>query len=78
MSELLKTFLDWLERVLPSLITIFGLGYKVGSNGKEKIEQELNKAQLDLKIKENHEKVDRDNANVSPLDGVNKIAGPRD
>lgn len=35
-------------------------------------------SELEKKIADNHAKVDRDNANVSDVDGVAKIAGPRD
>lgn len=74
----LKIFLEWLERVLPGLLAAFGVGYKLGKSGKEDVEADLNTAKLELKLKENHEKVDRDNAGVTPVDGVNKIAGPKE
>ncbi|HNA61492.1 MAG TPA: hypothetical protein PKW79_00240 [Rhabdochlamydiaceae bacterium] len=35
-------------------------------------------SELEKKIADNHAKVDRDNADISDVDGVAKIAGPRD
>lgn len=72
-----KEFLEWLERIVPGLLAAFGLGYKLGNRAITKVEADLSEAKLELQIKENHEKVDHDNAGVSDVDGVEKIAGPK-
>lgn len=74
----MKEFLEWLERVLPTILAAFGLGYKAGQGSTAKLESELSEVKLELKIKENHEQIERDNIGVSDVDGVNKIAGPKE
>lgn len=65
-SELLKQY-------GPAILTLI-IGYYGGKVAKARNETRV--AKLDAKLKENHEKVDKDNAGVSDVDGVNKIAGP--
>lgn len=69
----MSEFIDLLEQYGPALLTLL-IGYLGGNNTK--IKNELRLAELKLKLKENHEKIDKDNDGVSAVDGVNKIAGP--
>lgn len=47
MKEIVKELLLWLERILPGLLASFGLGYKMGSKDKEKIEGSLRDEKLE-------------------------------
>lgn len=73
--SLLKTVFNWLKQQGPALGLLI---YDYKDAQVKAAEQEKQKAELALKVKENHDKVDSDNAGVSDTDGVNKIAGPRE
>lgn len=65
--------IELLKQYGPALLTLILAYYR------DQVMQAKNDVRikaLELKLKENHEKVDRDNANVSDADGVAKIAGP--
>lgn len=73
MLDLLTNIWNWLKDQGPAL----GLLILDFENAKkQKAEQALAQAQLDLKLEKNHEQVDSENIGVSDVDGVNKIAGP--
>lgn len=71
MEAVQKFFEQW----GPAILT-FVLGLYSSRIIKAKNEKRI--AELELKKKENREKVERVNFDVSDVDGVNKIAGPRD
>lgn len=68
-----KSIFDWLKQQGPALALLI---YDWKDAEKKKAEQDAKQAQLELKLKENHDKVDGNNSNAT--DNVNKIAGPRD
>ena len=49
----IKDLLEWLERIVPTIIGAIGVGYKLGSNDKLKVEAELERALLQLKLRQN-------------------------
>lgn len=63
MEKILSLLVQWLEGILTSL---------------EKRRVEKAAQALEEKLRQNHEKVDRDNADVSDADGANKLFGPKD
>lgn len=45
--------LEWCERVLPGLAAAFGIGHRVGSAGKAKVEKDLVKTKTELELTKN-------------------------
>lgn len=70
---MLKDFLAWLERVLPGWLAAFGIGYKIGENGKEEAKKQTLKAELDLALKENELEIEKRFANKSDDDIIKFI-----
>jgi hypothetical protein len=50
---------QWLERVFPTALAAFGLGYKAGSSGKQELETKLAETEYELEKKKNSEEVRR-------------------
>lgn len=57
---MLKEILLWLERVLPGILTAFGIGYKMGGDGREELEKELIDEKLEHEKTKNKLKVESD------------------
>lgn len=65
--------IDLIKQYGPALLALIISYYRdqvIAARHSERI------AKLELEIKGNHEKVDRDNAGVTDVDGVSRIAGP--
>jgi len=67
-----EQILELIKQYGPAILT-FMLGYYRGQVGKA--ENKARIATLELKLKENHDKIIKDNVGVNDVDGVNKIAG---
>lgn len=70
-----KRLFDWATDQMPAVV------FAVFQYMQQKVtraENQKDLSDLELKKRKNHEKVDSDNAGVTDVDGVNKIAGPRD
>ena len=70
MSDFWQKFFDWLERVAPSVIAAFGVGFQVGQN---KLNQEKDKNQeltLALELEKNKNEIAQENAGKSDADIV--------
>lgn len=51
--NVLKTILEWLQKIVPLIVSAFHLGYKFGEGGKLEAEAELDKARLLLRLRQN-------------------------
>jgi len=69
-----EQLVELLKQYGPAILTLI-VGYYSGKASKA--ENKTRIAELELKLKENHDKIDKDNSSISDIDGVNKIAGPK-
>lgn len=53
MNEWLPQVLEFLEKVLPGILGALAIGYKLGSQEKNKIKAQLDQALLQISLKEN-------------------------
>lgn len=67
---LANKFLDWLERVLPSVLAALGIGYSVGKGNKREVEAALIRTKYELEKKKNVEKVGEKYAGKLPKEIV--------
>lgn len=74
MWQTIQDFFDWIKAQGPA-IAILIFDWKDAE--KKRSEALQKQAELELKLKENHEKIDQDNASTNDSDGVSKIAGPK-
>lgn len=74
MKDVVTQILEWLERVLPGLIAAFGLGYKIGDDGKRKLQGQLDETETELKLKENELQNEKDFAGKSSADIIRDAA----
>lgn len=58
--------LEWIEKVLPTAIASFALGFKRGQNEKNKVEAKLAKTEYELEKMQNAETVRKENDGKSP------------
>jgi hypothetical protein len=72
--DFVTTVFDWLKQQGPALAMLV---YNWKDAKEKRAVQKQKRAEYELEIQKNHAKVDADNANVSDVDGVNKIAGPK-
>jgi len=68
MKEFWERFFLFLERTLPGLLVAFGIGQKVGSQGKEKLESQLREKDLELEKRNNDDLIDKYISNKSDDD----------
>jgi hypothetical protein len=68
MNDLVKAILDFLEKVIPSALGAFGIGYSLGKEKTQKVQNELDKAKLDLEFEKNKESVLSDDSGKSAAD----------
>lgn len=73
MKDWLTQVLEWLERIVPTVIASFGLGLKVGETGKNKIRAELDKTKTELELKNNELQNEKDFYDKSDDDIVSRI-----
>ena len=66
----LTQVLEWLERVLPGLIGAFGLGYKVGQSGTQKVKNDLSRTELAKEEVENELQNEKDFEHKSDADTI--------
>lgn len=69
--------LDWLERVLPTAIASFALGYRRGQVGKKEVESRLAQTEYELEKMQNAEKVRKENDGKSSRDIVDEYMRSR-
>lgn len=67
--------LEWVERVLPGLLTAFGLGYKLGDEGKRQVRAELDKTKTELELKNNELQNEKDFSGKSSDDVIDEYFG---
>lgn len=63
-----EQFFKFMEKNAPGLLLAFGLGHKLGAGKQADLETKIQDMELANEIKENHEKVDKANANKSGSD----------
>lgn len=65
-----EKILDWLERVLPTAIAAFALGYRQGKRDEHKTEAKLARTEYELEKMQNAEEVRKENSGKSSRDIV--------
>jgi hypothetical protein len=73
MPELLLKLLDWLDKNLAKLILAFGLGYKMGGKGDDKMKKVLLEEETKRKLLENELKVIKNSDGKSDADIVGDV-----
>lgn len=61
MKELIDRLISLIEKYLPSILLAFGLGYKKGSEDKEKLEQQMLDLQVALEKEKNRRAIEAAN-----------------
>lgn len=69
----MKEFLEWAERVVPSILWGFMLGYRLGSIGVTKVEAELMREKLEKALRESDEANKKDFIGKSSGDIIRSV-----